>query len=203
MEHKHSVFDSDTRFIINSTTRQIRNENRKTAVMQYDHNSERFGFTLDRFIEGHDMSLCNEVEVHYLNSSAADAKEFNTGRYTVTDLQVSPDDDTKVICSWLISQNATQLAGKLSFRLRFKCVENSIITYAWHTAIFADIFVSAGIDADEFFGLEYVDIIEQWKIALHEEFELPTFFAGFGEAPEDLQDFDPKFYAEALFAVEN
>ena len=40
-------------------------------------------------------------------------------------------------------------------------------------------------------------------VALHEEFELPTFFAGFGEAPEDLQDFDPKFYAEALFAVEN
>ena len=40
-------------------------------------------------------------------------------------------------------------------------------------------------------------------VALHEEFQLPTFFAGFGEAPEDLQDFDPEFYAEALFAVEN
>ena len=40
-------------------------------------------------------------------------------------------------------------------------------------------------------------------VALHEEFELPTFFAGFGEAPEDLQDFDPEFYAEALFDQEN
>ena len=39
-------------------------------------------------------------------------------------------------------------------------------------------------------------------VALHEEFDLPTFFAGFGEAPEDLQDFDPEFYAEALFSVE-
>ena len=39
-------------------------------------------------------------------------------------------------------------------------------------------------------------------VALHEEFELPTFFAGFGEAPEDLQDFDPEYYAEALFSPE-
>ena len=39
-------------------------------------------------------------------------------------------------------------------------------------------------------------------VALHEEFDLPTFFAGFGEAPEDLQEFDPEFYAEALFSAE-
>ncbi|MBR2625119.1 MAG: signal recognition particle-docking protein FtsY [Lentisphaeria bacterium] len=39
-------------------------------------------------------------------------------------------------------------------------------------------------------------------VALHEEFELPTFFAGFGEAPEDLQEFDPEFYARALFSTE-
>lgn len=39
-------------------------------------------------------------------------------------------------------------------------------------------------------------------VALHEEFGLPTFFAGFGEAPEDLQEFDPEFYANALFGLE-
>lgn len=39
-------------------------------------------------------------------------------------------------------------------------------------------------------------------VALHEEFDLPTFFAGFGEAPEDLQEFDPEFYADALFGLE-
>ena len=38
-------------------------------------------------------------------------------------------------------------------------------------------------------------------VALHEEFDLPTFFAGFGESPEDLQPFDPELYAEALFAA--
>lgn len=170
MEHKHGVYDSDTRFSINPTTRQIKNESsRKTSLMQNDHNSERFTFELPRIIEGHDMSLCNQVEVHYLNSSSADKKDFRKGLYTVEDLQISPDDTEKVVCSWLISQNATQLVGKLSFRLRFKCVENGVITYAWHTAIFTGISVSDGINADESFEMDYVDIIEQWKFALKKE----------------------------------
>ena len=171
MEHKHSVYDTDTHFSINAITRQIRNEsNRKTALMQNDHNSERFTFELPRYIEGHDMSICNQVEVHYLNSSAKDKTEFNKGLYTVQDLQISPDDEEKVVCSWLISQNATHLVGALTFRLRFKCVENGVITYAWHTAIHMGISVSDGINADESFEMDYVDIIEQWKEAVRIEF---------------------------------
>lgn len=171
MEHKHGVYDSDTRFSINAVTRQIKSDpKQKTVIMQNDHNSERFTFELPRYIEQHDMSLCNQVEVHYLNSAAKDKGEFKKGLYTVDDLQISPDDPEKVVCSWLISQNATQLVGKLSFRLRFKCVENGVITYAWHTAIFADISVSDGINADETFEMDYVDIIEQWKEALQIEF---------------------------------
>lgn len=171
MEHKHGVYDSDTRFSINSTTRQIKSDpKQKTVLMQNDHNSERFTFELPRYIEQHDMSLCNQVEVHYLNSSSKDKEAFNKGLYTVEDLQISPDDPENVVCSWLISQNATQLVGKLSFRLRFKCVEDGVITYAWHTAIFTDISVSDGINADESFEMDYVDIIEQWKEAVRIEF---------------------------------
>ena len=36
-------------------------------------------------------------------------------------------------------------------------------------------------------------------VALHQEFELPTFFIGLGEQPDELQPFSPEFYAEALF----
>ncbi len=36
-------------------------------------------------------------------------------------------------------------------------------------------------------------------VALQKEFELPVFFVGFGEQPDDLQPFDPDFYAAALF----
>ena len=36
-------------------------------------------------------------------------------------------------------------------------------------------------------------------VALHQDFELPTFFVGLGEQPEDLQPFSPEFFAAALF----
>lgn len=39
-------------------------------------------------------------------------------------------------------------------------------------------------------------------VALHREFDLPIFYIGLGESPEDLQEFDPELYADALFGVE-
>jgi fused signal recognition particle receptor len=39
-------------------------------------------------------------------------------------------------------------------------------------------------------------------VALHREFDLPPFYIGLGESPEDLQEFDPEYYADALFGLE-
>ena len=36
--------------------------------------------------------------------------------------------------------------------------------------------------------------------AIQEEFRLPILFVGLGEAPEDLQEFSPEHYAEAIFS---
>ncbi|MDD3118209.1 MAG: signal recognition particle-docking protein FtsY [Victivallales bacterium] len=38
--------------------------------------------------------------------------------------------------------------------------------------------------------------------AIQEEFDLPVFFVGLGEQPDDLQPFDPELYARALFGRE-
>lgn len=38
-------------------------------------------------------------------------------------------------------------------------------------------------------------------VALHREFDLPLFYIGLGESPEDLQEFDPEYYADALFGL--
>lgn len=169
MGHKHSVYDSDTHFSINPITRMIRNDaSRKTVLIQGDHNSERFTFELPRRIEGHDMSKCDAVEVHYLNI-ASDKKDQKSGVYTVEDLQVSPDDDQVVVCSWLISQNATQLVGSLNFLLRFRCVENDLTTYVWNTAVHDGIRVSDGINGGETLEADYLDIIEQWKASVIRE----------------------------------
>ena len=165
MSHFHILYDTDTHFTINPVTRMIKNDSsKKTTIIQHDHNSERFTFELPRYIEGHDMSLCNKVEVHYLNISN-DKKEKHSGIYTVDDLQISTSDPDKVLCSWLISSNATRLIGSLNFLVKFSCKENDTITYAWNTAINDSIHVSDGMQADEAFEGEYVDIIEQWKRA--------------------------------------
>lgn len=163
MEHKHGVYDSDTRFSINPATRQIKADPKhKTNIIQYDHNSERFTFELPRYIEGHDMAECNKVEVHFFNIDTQ-TKQQKSGNPELTDLHIDPDDENIVVCSWLISQNATQLKGLLKFLIRYKCVENNVVTYSWNTAFFTGISVSEGGNADELFETEYVDIIEQWK----------------------------------------
>lgn len=163
MAHKHSVYDTDTHFSANAATRALKNESSsKTTLVQGDHNSERFTFQVPRMIEGHDMSQCNEVEVHYINIDSKTKEEIR-GLYQVDDMQVSPNGEDFVICSWLIDRHATQLVGALSFLLRFKCVTDGIIDYAWHTLPYTGIYVSSGINADEAFEDDYCDVIERWK----------------------------------------
>ena len=66
--HKHPVYDTDTHFVIDPITRVVSNpESKKTILMQNDHNSERFSFEITRYIEGHDLTLSDKVEIHYAN----------------------------------------------------------------------------------------------------------------------------------------
>ena len=163
MGHKHSVYDSDLHFAINPITRGITNmSSQKTTLIQYDHNSERFTFEIPRYIEGHDMSLCNVVEIHYLNIDAV-TKEQNEGIYSVEDLQISPDADDVVILSWLISQNATKRVGSLNFLVRFVCIDNVVPDYVWNTAVFSGISVSSGIFNSARIVTDESDILAHWQ----------------------------------------
>lgn len=168
MAHSHRVYDTDAHFEIDAFTRSIKNVSSvKTTVVQFDHNSERFSFDLPRYIDGHDMLLCNQVELHYINIDSA-TKEQTVGVYEVDDLQKHPDNNEKAVCSWLISENATQHAGTLSFMLRFSCVENGVATYRWNTGICEAIAVVNGMNNGEIVLPEYADIIAQWKAELFE-----------------------------------
>lgn len=166
MAHLHSVFDTDARFSIDVHSREIKSAtSKKITVVQYDHKSERFSFELPRYIEGHDMSVCDKVEVHYINIDSV-TKAKVTGLYEVDDLQVNPDDEEKVLCSWLIDGNATQYAGQLAFLVRYCCLTDTVVDYAWNTAIFSDVYVTTGINNSETIVLEYIDILERWKESL-------------------------------------
>ena len=159
MSHIHDVNDSDNKFIVDGISRVIKNTSAsKTTVMQFDHNSEVFTFEIPRYIEGHDMMECNRVEVHYLNIDTSTRKE-KEGIYLVNDLKVNPDDETKLNCSWVISQNATMLVGSLNFLLRFICLTDDVINYVWNTSICSGIYVSKGIYNSEIVAEQYLDTI--------------------------------------------
>jgi hypothetical protein len=160
MQHTHKINDRDPYFEIDAVTRKIVNKSSsKVSIIQYDHNSERFTFVLPRYIEEHDMSEVTKAEVHYMSG-----KTKTPGIYTMTDLAISPEDDDKVVCTWLLSQNVTMETGAISFVLRLSCIgEDGSIEYAWSTAIFTGISVAEGIYNAEAIVEQYADVLEQWK----------------------------------------
>lgn len=143
MGHTHSVYDTDSHFKVSATTRAITDvSNSKTSIVQYDHDSERFTFEIPRYIEGHDMLLCNDVEILWQNGSAK-------GKYAVDDFQASPEDDNVVICSWLISREATQYTGVLQFQIRLSCITETEPDYVWNTTVYSKINVLRGFSNDD------------------------------------------------------
>ena len=163
MSHIHNVYDSDNKFIVDGISRVIKNASTsKTTVMQFDHNSEVFTFEIPRYTEGHDMTACNRVEVHYLNIDSI-TKQENSGIYLVEDLTINTDDENKLTCSWVISQNATGLVGALNFLLRFICLTDDVIDYVWNTSIYTGIYVSKGIYNSDIVAEQYIDTIKAWE----------------------------------------
>ncbi len=159
----NAIMDSDRYFEIDPVSRSITSLNQKGSIVQFDHNSERLTFSIPRYVEGHDMTECTNIEVHYSNIDAT-TKAENVGVYPITDMQTDPDNEERVICTWLISQNATQKVGLLKFSIRFTCVdENANIAYSWNTGIFSSIVVLASLYNSNEIAKEYVDVLEQWE----------------------------------------
>lgn len=160
--HTHPVTDQDGYFIIDPETRAIRSANgERCTLMQFDHNSERYTFELPRFIEGHDMMLCNRVRVHF-NNIQTDGRDEIPDVAEMYDLAVSANDPSKVVSSWLITRAATQLAGILSFLIQYECIEDGVAVYEWHTDIYADVDVKPGRNNGEQIAVQYSSILEQW-----------------------------------------
>lgn len=165
MAHLHSLYDTDPHFMIDPVTREIKNMSGKVTIMQYDHNSERCTFELPREIDGHDMSLCNRVIVHYTNVDAS-TKDANEDCYEVEDLQISPnsEDESVVILSWLISDKATQYAGSLVFLIEFACIaDDGTKDYAWHTKRHEGLSVGNGMNNGGNVVERYSDILLAWE----------------------------------------
>lgn len=168
MAHIHDVIDTDKHFIIDAVSMAIQNTSDKVKLSQYNHKSERFTFEIPRYIDGHDMSLCNKVQVHF-NNVKSDKTATSKGVYEVDDLEVAEDENT-VLFTWLISRKATLNEGTLNFCIRFACVaEDATVEYARYTDIYKGITISESLFNSEQIIADYSDILEAWKKELLEE----------------------------------
>lgn len=165
--HKHPVYDTDTHFVIDPITRVVSNpESKKTLLMQNDHNSERFSFEITRYIEGHDLTLSDKVEIHYANVDS-NKNNKNLGVYEVSDVELLKDATDTIVFTWLVSENATVYAGTLSFLILFACTENGEDVYRWNSGINTSISISKGMNNGEAIAETYPDILTQWKDELY------------------------------------
>lgn len=160
--HDHVVGDGDRYFVIDPQTRIVTYQGTPgEMLMQYDHGSERFTFKCPRNIDGHDMTKCDRIEIHFANKSSAKTGE-SADVYYVDDVSIL--DDEYIAFSWLIKNTATLYAGVLEFVIRFICVDDeSKITYAWHTAICGGKWVGPGMNNNASIDEEYIatKIIEE------------------------------------------
>ena len=160
MSHTHHIIDTGNRFIINPVLRTITTATSDLILSQGDHNSKRYTFEIPRIVEGHDMTLCNRIEIHYDNKSK-NARDVSEGLYIADELIVDGDDLT---FSWLISSNVTRLAGTVQFWINFICSdENKNIIYAWGTDVFKNIKVIPNNRNTAEVVESLPDILDQWR----------------------------------------
>lgn len=164
----HTVTDKDGQhFVIDAITRQITNNTGKVVLTKLDHNSECFTFEIPGEIEGHDMSDCNVVEVHYINIDSS-TRAQNADVYTVEDFAVN--EEKKGTFSWIVSRSATQYAGTLNFAVHFACYpeteegadKSSTPLYSWRTGVFSGISIIDSVFSAEQAIDDYSDILQSW-----------------------------------------
>ena len=171
MAHLHEVIDKDLHFIINPDTMDISCVGTVKALKRGDHKAERYTFEMPRYIEGHDMSLCNKVEVHYNNVKYDKETRETTTNKSFDDVQgfgISKASEDAVIWTWLVQSDATQLDGTLNFCIRFACMNGDEIEYQKFSEIFESIPVGATIWNTEEVAKAHADVLEAWRHEIYE-----------------------------------
>ena len=164
--HEHEVIGGGTHFQIDPDTMAITALADIDPLKQGDHEADRYIFTVPRYVAGHDMSLCNIVEVHYNNYKYDKSTRETTTKSSfdsAEDFEISADGET-VQFSWLISGDATELDGSLAFCVRFACVKtDGAILYQKFTETFDSIPVGKNIYNIDVVEKEYADVLAKWK----------------------------------------
>ena len=143
----HIVIGSDRHIAVPSQLKRI--------AVQYDHNIETVTFDCPRYWDDHDMSTMTI----YINYKRPDSK---LGSYIADNITIDESDDTIMHFDWTISKNVTEKAGSISFLVCVKTVndEGEDINH-WNSELNSEMYVSQGLEAEQYFEEMYPDIITQ------------------------------------------
>lgn len=169
--HMHTdniIVDADEHFTIDPFTREINcTTNKKLTLMQFDKKSERYSFDINRIIDGHDLMDCDRVQIHFINIGSS--RDKHPGLYLVDDVQVMSTDDKKITFTWLVSEDATSLAGVLSFLVSFECTKDGEVLYRWSSNKSETIKIVAGMDNNNAIKELYADELLEWQNRMQTE----------------------------------
>ena len=162
-QHTHDVYDTGKCFEINGLSRFIKEtSSTKLVLVKGDHNSEVITFQMPRYIDGHDMLLCNKIRVHYINIETS-TNNKSADIYEVTDLALCEECEEETLTfTWKIEAPATKYYGSLAFLIKFECTEGDSILYQWNTARYVGVNVLDGMDNSEEFVEKYSNVLEEW-----------------------------------------
>lgn len=163
MLHEHNIIDNDVHFIISDTGEiNLLSDNKDSIIyiQQFLHLSESFTFEAPRYIEGHDMSLSNIVNIHFTNIDSK-TKEESKDIYPVDGLKVDEQDENKIIFTCKLKDTCTRYVGLLKFSIIFECYEDDVVIYRWPTDIFSKIMIRRTNYNSESIVIEHSDIISE------------------------------------------
>lgn len=188
LTHTHEVIDTDPRFTIDPKTKRITAGTGYLTLAQHAKNSERLTFYIpEKVIEGHDMTLCNHVRIHFSNISD-DLQKRSSGIYKVTDLNTEGE---AVTLSWLVDDDATRYAGALIFSIHFACInESGEVVYDFPTLTYSELTVGATVWNSDTIPEQYPDVIADF------EARISALEAGAGVSPEQIQEAVNKYLDE-------
>lgn len=189
----HSVIDKDFHYRINPSTKKI--QGNVKFLTQYDHNSEIITFEIPRYIEGHDMFLCDRIKVNY-NNISIDGKS-NVGFHDCEKVNENDENANSLIFIWSVEQGTTLYEGTVAFNIALYCHDDEgMITYKWGTEECVNLLkVKKSSNYDDEVIKQYPDVIHQIKQNVENiKGEIPTKLS---ELEQDME-FGVKNYDELL-----
>ena len=153
-----AVVDSDSAFIIDPKSKSIIGAPEKNILAQSANKSERFSFYISTsVIEGHDLSTCNSIMIHYDNIEEKTLQK-SSGIYSVRDFVVAEDGSASF--SWLLDPDATVFVGGLIFSIHFANVAaDGTVEYDFPTLTYSKITVGATVWNSDTIAKNHPDIL--------------------------------------------